>query len=155
MQPPNGHSRPRHTARALVIRGDNLLLMERWRDGLHYFSIPGGGIEPGETAEQTAVRELAEETGCVVRPARLLYILRLADQTEHSIFLADYVSGEPQLPADSPEALEGNSKNRFKPRWVPLDQLADKDFLVWAPVRDQLLHDLPYGLPETPRELLA
>ena len=29
------------------------------------WSLPKGHIEPGETAEQTAVREVAEETGIV------------------------------------------------------------------------------------------
>ena len=53
---------PRHTGRGIVVRGTQILLMERWRAGLHYFSIPGGGIEAGETPQQCAVREILEET---------------------------------------------------------------------------------------------
>ncbi len=144
---------PRHTARAIVTHNNKLLLMERWRPGKHYFSVPGGGIEPGETPEQAVVRELAEETSCVVRPVRLLYLVRFEDQTEHSVFLCDYISGEPHLPADAPEAIEQHTDNRFKPGWVALQDLPTTPFLVWEPVKTQLLYDLEHGFSESPQTL--
>jgi 8-oxo-dGTP diphosphatase len=144
----------RHTARAIVIHDNKLLLIERWRDGLHYFSVPGGGIEDDETPEQTATRELAEETGCVIKLERSLYLLKLADGTDHHIFLGRYVSGEPHLPETSPEALEQNENNRFKPCWVSLEELADVLFLVWRPIKEQLLHDLEHGFSNSIQTLV-
>jgi 8-oxo-dGTP diphosphatase len=137
--------KPRHTARCIVLHDDKLLLIERWRDGLHYYSVPGGGIEPGETPEQTVVRELAEETGCVVAVERKLYLLQLSDDTEHHIFLGRYISGEPGLPDDSPEALHQHENNRFEPCWLPVAELKDAPFLVWRPIKERLLRDLKNG----------
>jgi len=41
------------------------------RSSQHWWELPGGGIEPGESYQQTAVRELAEETGLQVSPAQV------------------------------------------------------------------------------------
>jgi 8-oxo-dGTP diphosphatase len=135
----------RDTARAIIIHDGKVLLMERWRDGLHYFSIPGGGIEPGETAEEAAIRELAEEMSIVIRPARVLYTVHAPD-AKHTIFLADYISGEAALHPDSPEAaVHARGKNLFKPAWVPLADVATLPFEYWKPVFARLARDLEQG----------
>jgi 8-oxo-dGTP diphosphatase len=146
---------PRDTARGIIIHDNQLMLIERWRDGLHYFSVPGGGIEAGETPVQTVERELHEETGCVVQAEREIYLLRFADGTQHHIFLCTYMSGEPQLRDDAPEALHQHENNRFKPCWVPLAALPEAPFLVWQSIKDRLLVDLAQGsFPETVQELV-
>jgi ADP-ribose pyrophosphatase YjhB (NUDIX family) len=52
--------------------GGAILLIERTDNGL--WTIPGGGMEVGETIAQTAVREVKEETGLDVAVQRLVGI---------------------------------------------------------------------------------
>ena len=56
---------PRPSARVLLIdEADRLLLFRAvLQDGADVWITPGGGIRPGETYEQGALRELWEETG--------------------------------------------------------------------------------------------
>ena len=51
----------RITARAIVIKNNKILLMytNRYED----YSLPGGGVDEGESIEQGLIRELSEETG--------------------------------------------------------------------------------------------
>lgn len=66
---------PRRAARVLVLdETDRILLFHCFDPGRPdhtYWITPGGGIEAGETAAAGAARELAEETGLRVRPAKL------------------------------------------------------------------------------------
>ncbi len=71
--------RPRRTRRAVrVVLTDDagrVLLFEDSDPGVpgsRWWMTPGGGIDPGETLAQTAVRELAEETGLVLTEERLV-----------------------------------------------------------------------------------
>jgi ADP-ribose pyrophosphatase len=66
-----------------LYTGDNstsgLLLVEQWRP-LHNkmtLELPGGKLEPGETPESAAMRELFEETGVSADKATLLVSLDL------------------------------------------------------------------------------
>jgi 8-oxo-dGTP pyrophosphatase MutT (NUDIX family) len=66
---------PRRAARVLLIDGEGRVLLFRGFDPARpehrYWFTPGGGLDPGESAMDGAARELAEETGLVVEPARL------------------------------------------------------------------------------------
>ena len=47
-----------------MFKGDTVLLVERGRAPFHgLWSLPGGSIEPSESAREAALRELKEETG--------------------------------------------------------------------------------------------
>jgi len=93
------------TASALVIREGRVLLGRRGIEpGVGEWDIPGGFLEPWERPEEGAVRELAEETGLVVRTTELLTVLVDTYQGEvytlNLYFLAELVSGEPRAADD-------------------------------------------------------
>src|SRR3989304_1050747 len=61
--------RPVPAVGALVLRDDAILLVKRGRPPkAGHWSVPGGSIEEGETAEAAVVREGFEETGIPGRP---------------------------------------------------------------------------------------
>lgn len=57
-----------HFALMAACRGDEVLLVHNRRRGV--WELPGGFVDPGETAEACALREFAEETGhAATRPS--------------------------------------------------------------------------------------
>lgn len=67
---------PPNAASVALLRGGQVLLIQRARapwEGA--WSLPGGRLEPGETAEDCAARELQEEMG--LRVAELRPVARL------------------------------------------------------------------------------
>ena len=91
-------------SRAIILRegpgGAEVALIERRRGGRLYYVFPGGGIEPGESPEAAAARELVEETGIRARLTALgMHELSTAMfPSRQHLFLARVESfGEPQL----------------------------------------------------------
>lgn len=64
--------RPRPSARLLLVDPDGRLLLFRFEfrsgpmTGRIFWATPGGALDPGESFEAGAVRELFEETGLVI-----------------------------------------------------------------------------------------
>lgn len=64
-------------ASVAIVRQHDVLLIQRHRapsEGL--WTLPGGRLEPGETAEQCAIRELKEEMGLDIFALRPVIVLR-------------------------------------------------------------------------------
>jgi predicted acetyltransferase/8-oxo-dGTP pyrophosphatase MutT (NUDIX family) len=115
---PLGDPTPR--AVAVVVRGAKLLVMARRLDGREYAVLPGGGIEPGETPERAAVRELAEECSLTGTAVRRLF------EGDHggrpaTYVLVDVPEGEPVL--GGPEALAQSEDDHYQPLWATAAEL--------------------------------
>lgn len=131
-------------AYALIVR-DQQVLLTHWNphradfDGA--WTLPGGGMEPGEQPETTMLREVFEETGYTVHTDTLLGVhsrwmgseQRLDGQPRdyHAcrvLFTAHVVDGELTVEED------GSSDDT---RWFPLVELDELDRLDLV---DQALH---------------
>lgn len=104
---------------------DRLLLILRTDNGL--WGLPGGALEPGESLESAARRELAEETGLsagrlemltVLSGPELFYRYPNGDEVHNvvAVFLADEVTG-----AERPCGVEAAEVRRFPLSDLPED----------------------------------
>ena len=59
---------------AVIIDGTDILLIKHRRRGRAYWTLPGGGLEEGETLQACLQREIKEETGLDVEPRGLLFV---------------------------------------------------------------------------------
>lgn len=111
----------------VVVRDDGRFLMCR-RSGMHgagTWSTPGGWMRHKETPEQTAEREVLEETGVTVRRPELFAVTNdvFTEEDVHSVTLwlaARYWSGEPTI-------REPNKCTEL--RWVAVDEMPRPLFL--------------------------
>lgn len=112
----------------VVLKGDAVLLVRRGKPpGVGSWTLPGGAQELGETVEQAARRELAEETGLSVGA---LHLAANVDNIRHDAagrvqyhytiidFACRWEAGEPMAGSDVTEAV-----------WAPVDRL--DDYKLW------------------------
>ena len=117
----------RTAVRAIISDRNRLLMIYSPVNGDYKF--PGGGIEPGETHEQTLVREVSEEAGqCIVEPFLLVARIREygeAMQTGASVFMMDsyYYTAAIDSGVRTEQSLDAyEDRLKFTPRWVTVDE---------------------------------
>ena len=70
----SGYATPKVDVRGAVFREDGALLLVRERsDGA--WTVPGGWVDVGESPSEAVAKEVREESGYVVRAAKLLAVL--------------------------------------------------------------------------------
>jgi len=107
-------TRPYLAVSAAVFRDGKVLIVRRARPPAHgLYTLPGGGVELGETLEEAVIREVREETALEVVPVALAgYRQAIArDETgrieRHFVilpFAARWIAGEISLNEELAEA---------------------------------------------------
>ena len=105
----------RVVARAITFIDNNILLIERYKkvnhELLHYYTIPGGGVEDDETYMEAAIRETKEETCCDIKIVKEL-IQEDYPEGRCYWFYGKYLSGKPTLGGEEKE--RNNPDNSYK-----------------------------------------
>jgi len=66
-------TRPYLAVSAAIFRDGRVLIVRRARPPAHgLYTLPGGGVELGETLEEAVVREIREETALTIEPLELV-----------------------------------------------------------------------------------
>jgi 8-oxo-dGTP diphosphatase len=107
-------TRPYLAVSAAIFRDGKVLIVRRARPPAHgLYTLPGGGVELGETLEEAVIREVREETALEVAPVALAgYRQAIARDAEGRIerhfvilpFAARWLAGEILLNEELAEA---------------------------------------------------
>lgn len=123
---------PRIRVAAVLPKDDSLLMVRHRKGDKSYWMLPGGGLDYGETFEQCAIREIAEETGLEITIERLLYLSeaicpRGTRHVVNAYMLGRIEGGEIRLPSeDVIDAVE----------FIPVSELSE--ITVYPPIASQL-----------------
>ena len=129
--------RRRPTARLLVLDGrDRLLLLLVEDPALSHprlWITPGGGLDPGETFEQAALRELWEETGIVAPLGPCVWTRRHVIRFMGDLFALDeryFVVRVDAAVVSMANVTEWERRAFTAHRWWSLDEIAGTEELI-------------------------
>ena len=125
----NEENKLRNRSVVFVIRNKKILMEKLSYPSLGnrvFYSIPGGGIEDGESPEQAAIRELKEECGLDGTIVRKLTELYNNDRTEH-VFEVKVPDNQEPITGYDPEESGNDNPPLKEVLWLALDEISEKD----------------------------
>lgn len=140
--------------RAIVRRGDKLLVMCRDKFGQRYYTLIGGGMAPGESPQQTLARQLRSEASMRLTSARPVFKEEVGDPygTQY-VYLCECEGDQPALSPDSEEAkITALGQNLYTPQWITVEEFKTVQFLTER-LRQAILEGIEKGFSEKPTVL--
>lgn len=101
-------------------RGLLLLWRHRFITGTWGYEVPAGGVDPGETLEQAAAREVLEETGWRPGPLRRLHGYHPSNGLSDQLFVLYAAAGA--CPVGPPVDVAESSRVE----WVPVETVREQ-----------------------------
>ncbi len=132
---PDGTVLEREAVRAVIFRGSRLLMVHSATAGDYKF--PGGGREPGETREETLIREVREECGARItivgrRIGKVIEERPAFDEVYDRFLMTSYyylcMVGEEEFTAQDLDAYEGDLQ--FTPVWITGEEALERNQAV-------------------------
>lgn len=119
------------TVSAVINEGTQVLLIVRGHEPAQgLWSLPGGGVEAGESLEEALVREVKEETGLIIQVQRDVFHQDIVLSPTHTYdlhtFTANIVGRELRAGDDAAEVA-----------WVELSMLSE---LQTTPRLEEIIH---------------
>ena len=106
----------RIASRGLVIENGKILLSYEKNTGV--YMTPGGGLEVGETLEECCVRELKEETGCIVKPLKEFLIIN--EYCDETLYISNYFLCE-KTGMSNQSLTDIEIEHGITPLWTEID----------------------------------
>lgn len=113
------------SSRVIILKDKKILFIHRIKKGREYYVLPGGTIEENESPEETAIREVKEETNFDIKLGSLLWAFEEKVKGEIRkgyYFLAKEFKGELKL--GSPEIDRQSEDNQYLFEWIPFEKLS-------------------------------
>jgi len=100
------------------MKDKQILLMHRIKGDREYYVLPGGGIEEGETPEQTVLREIKEETNLDIEIIKWWEIVE--EYNKNRVYLFKAISFKGDIKLGGPELEKMSESNHYALKWVPI-----------------------------------
>jgi 8-oxo-dGTP diphosphatase len=137
-----------YRAAILLLQDDKIAMIERHRQGLHYFTFPGGHVDEGETPEQAAIRETMEALGLQVELKKL--VVKMGWQGKWQYYYLVEVTGGTFGTGTGEEMHHPlPEKGTYRPVWVPIANLLNQPVKP-REMAELVLRFLKEGWPEQP-----
>lgn len=115
-------------ARAVIVKGGKVLIL--FNPKTNAYTIPGGGVDEGETIQQAVVREALEESGYLIEPVKEICsnFYEVSMELDGEKYISHrveyyYLCRLKNLECENTNGIEGEYECKIEKQWSDIDSL--------------------------------